>query len=723
MARSTKSTNDNTEQPQARKDERDARGQMLAPYAHASIPDLLSNTGASIRPHFADEIFGDSQAEAVFMNNDETQIFSGNSTIKQHSSPAPTFLTTCLVLLLLIAVTSGCYRAPKRTGADQVLDLNYEATLLKDNGLSALVWPEVDNYVWSKLSGPNNPGCAVGIARDDELIYLKGYGKAEIGGDNWTVGTVGAVGSISKTITAAAALRMHELDLINVNNNVSAYLASSNGAINTTRVGELLNHTSGVGGTKAGYPNWENGSPADDCLVIGPDEAISCANSSQFAASPMNAFSMYESSENVTNLPKNDPPENPHDGIYSNVGYSVAGAVIDHAAFWFTPSDGYESWIWDNVGIHNPNLLASENLLTLALTHSWRDNDIPNRAVGYTPNGGAFDVYEAFDPGSVKFEGWEGPAGGWAMTIGDLTRFTVELNTGKIVGGSMLNAMRHNWTDLDGSADNYGMGMFLNKDGNNAPYWHGGNIGGHSASWGWWDDYNNTGESLAVTVMCNIEKLSTPGWSIPIAQATRGTAPRIAQFTGLAPVQEREIVDTTFALDFSVAWQAKPASVILPPALSQTLLIETKSTLRGMEATLREGKVVESVAKPDPKRKEQSLGELDIGRNPSFESRTNSARLETKGGELVVEDLKIFGRFAQHGKAMSDMSVGWTLDSRQAKSLGVDWQDMCRAADASSKTEASPCQPCKDGVEACVSVRYDGVRADHVRTAEQHRSW
>ncbi len=66
MAKSTKSTNDNTEQNQAwnelliaRKDEQDAQGQILAPDADGNTADLRFNIGASIRPLFADEVLGD----------------------------------------------------------------------------------------------------------------------------------------------------------------------------------------------------------------------------------------------------------------------------------------------------------------------------------------------------------------------------------------------------------------------------------------------------------------------------------------------------------------------------------------------------------------------------------------------------------------------------------------------------------------------------------------
>src|SRR5690606_40540248 len=66
-------------------------------------------------------------------------------------------------------------------------------------------------------SFPTRRSSDLGIARGGSLTYLQGYGKAELGGEDWGVGTMGAVGSVSKTITAATVLRMHDLGMIDVN--------------------------------------------------------------------------------------------------------------------------------------------------------------------------------------------------------------------------------------------------------------------------------------------------------------------------------------------------------------------------------------------------------------------------------------------------------------------------------------------------------------------------
>ena len=128
-----------------------------------------------------------------------------------------------------------------------------------------------------------------------------------IGGDDWSVGTMGAVGSVSKTFTAAAMFRMHELGLLNVNHSVGTYLSTSNNPLSNTMLARLLAHSSGVGGATQGAafaPNWEAGSPGDNCQW-NPDPA--CGLVSALAARPEIAFGWYEANEAVANLADGDP--------------------------------------------------------------------------------------------------------------------------------------------------------------------------------------------------------------------------------------------------------------------------------------------------------------------------------------------------------------------------------------------------------------------------------
>jgi CubicO group peptidase (beta-lactamase class C family) len=627
----------------------------------------------------------------------------------RHSSDPHILRASMTSAAVAVLLSAGCYRAPTLTGDDQVYDPNIEATVLKDNDLAALSWPVVDGYMRSFLPDRNAPGCAVGIARGGEVIYLRGYGKAVIGGAEWGVGTMGAVGSVSKTFTAAAMLRMHELGLLSVNHSVGAYLPTSNGALSGTMLARLLAHSSGVGGATQGAAfshDWEVPSPADDCLWNSDSE---CDLVRWLAAEPEIAFDWYEASEAVANLADGNPGMGvPDQGVYSNVGYSVAGAVIDAVAG-DTPSGGYEAWLWDNVGQYTGSLLDADNLLTLALTHSWRDTDIPNRAVGYIQNGPGFDVVEAFDAGSVGgLEGWEGPSGGWVMTIGDLTRFAVALNTEQIVGPALLAAMRFDWSDLDGFGDDYGMGVFLTPQ-NTArpPVWHGGTIGGHNAMWGWWDSFGSSGQSIGIAMICNrnISPFTLAGDAVDLASLIQGSSPTPPAFAPRVRVDRRRLRGETFALDLSKAWQSEPRGVVTPLSMKHDLFLEARAVRRGLELTLSEGE--RGSGAPSIGRS-YALGTARAFHNPRFASRRTDVELTTRFGEITVHELEIEGALADGGKALAEVSLSGVLDLRQQRRAGPraiagTCGDLRRAG--------ASCRRCPDGVAACVAVRFEGIEA------------
>jgi CubicO group peptidase (beta-lactamase class C family) len=613
-----------------------------------------------------------------------------------------------------IAALSACYRAPELTGSNQVHDPNVEATMLKDSGLAAQSWAVVDDYMEDLVGDPNGPGCAIGIARGGELEYLQGYGKARIGGENWSVGTVGAVGSVSKTFTAAAALLMHERGDINVNERVRDYLSTSNAALGRVPVWRLLSNSSGVGGATQGdafSPDWTGGGEAADCVG---DESVSCQQLARELAEPAVAFEHYEADEAVEeDLDEGDPGNGvPDQGVYSNVGYSVAGAVVDVAAA-DTASEGYEAWIWDNIGQYTGNVLDSGNLLSLALTHSWRASDIPHRARGYQPDGGGgFDLYEAFDLDAIAgIEGWEGPSGGWAMTIGDLTRFAVALNRQEILGSGTLAAMRLRWTDLDSFGNDYGMGMFLGNSGE-PPYWHGGIIGGHTSVWTWWNSYQ--GRSLSINLICNRSDLGPfplLGDAIEIASRLGSSAPIPDHIGTLPRVGGGAVNGRRYAMDHRGAWQSQPAGAFLPlTALRHVLLLDVAASSSTIALTLGEG-VAGGSGVPAPGRPWQALGQASFSGDPRFATAPTRVRLMTVAGELVVDGFTVEGAFDRNGGALADVTLRGVVDARQAPALvGRSHEEVCRDIAAAGAS----CRACADGFPACIAVEYRGLKGSSV---------
>ncbi len=613
-----------------------------------------------------------------------------------------------VTLSLTLATAPGCYRAPTLDGADQVYNPNVEATAQKDNGLAARTWDPIDIYMLNTVvGGASRPGCALGISRGDELIYLKGYGKAELDGEDWGVATMGAVGSVSKTFTAAGLLLMHQLDMVDVNQPVDHYLATGNAALGNRMIARLLNHQSGVGGGSkdlAFGPNWEATSDAQACLEGAP---VDCDEIARDLAQPRLAFAQYEDDENVAALADADPntPGSLPQGVYSNVGYSVAAAIVDERAV-ANGYDGYEEWIWDRVGNAAASGLDADNLWSLALTHSWRAADIPHRAVGYRRVGNAFVEYEAFDPDTLEqVEGWEGPSGGWAMTIGDLTRFALLLNRERIVDDAMLAAMRHRWADLDQISDDAGMGMLLNT-GAGAPYWHGGIIGGHTAAWTWWDEYQ--GATLGISIMCNRQDL--PPFTLKehtriIAGLTNGTAPVLPPVTTPPSFQVGGAAGRAWVLDRARAWQATPRGAILPiTGLLHDLVV--KASVQGGQLRLQlvHATVTGNQAVPVTGRTPTALGTVTYT-NPRFTTAPATVNVASSVGDIQVRGLVVSGAIDRQGTALSGVTLRGSLDARQ---IGPRVGRSATALCSELATTGTTCAPCADGVATCLGFVYQG---------------
>lgn len=640
--------------------------------------------------------------------------------------------TSRLVFSLAFLILSGCDKAPTMNGSDQVFDPNIELTALKDNKFTSMSWPAVDDIMLGLVTDPNSgPGCAVGVVRDHEIIYLKGYGYARIpsgnnAGEKWDLATMGAVGSVSKSFTAVAALQMMDQGLLNFTSSVGSVLPSSPD-IGNVEMFDLLAHKSLVGGfTKddAFSPNWASSeinecvdndsdlNPTPECLVLAKD-----------LAHPAQAFTFYEALEGTSGGigGSGDLPL----GIYSNVGYSVLGAVIDQIALQETSSDGYEAFLWDNVGQWSDNLLEGGHLLSLALTHSWRANDIPHRAVGYLQSGP--EVLEAWED-TDGIEGWQGPSGGWALTIGDLARFMIALDKGSFFENNLfVTAMRTEATNLANFTDNYGLGLFVKNETVSPPeggiggggaqetasspdFWHGGTIGAHNAVWTWWDDYENTGKKIGVAMICNRSDVGAGMQKTNaalIAEIALVENPSLDKVIVLQSIKKSAVKDRVFILNPERSWQSKPRRAFIPfTVLKNTLLLRPSFNKGKLSFNLAEGrKTKEGIQVSN--RTTRMLKTRSFA-NPRFEAHATSVALETPMGDVVISDLKVEGAFSEEGKTMSEVAISGIIDTRQVADLiASSSKAICR--DISEVGDS--CQPCSDGSLACIAVRYQGLEA------------
>ncbi|UCG28179.1 MAG: beta-lactamase family protein [Bacteroidales bacterium] len=101
--------------------------------------------------------------------------------------------------------------------------------------------------IFSEWNKPNVPGCALGIIKDNKLIYTKGYGMAnlEYNIPN-TTNSVFRIGSSSKQFTAACIILLEEQGKLDLDDKLGDFFPEFPEYADQITVRHLLNHTSGI---------------------------------------------------------------------------------------------------------------------------------------------------------------------------------------------------------------------------------------------------------------------------------------------------------------------------------------------------------------------------------------------------------------------------------------------------------------------------------------------
>jgi CubicO group peptidase (beta-lactamase class C family) len=270
------------------------------------------------------------------------------------------------------------------------------------------------------------PGCALGIVKDDSVVFLKGYGYADDNGTKVTPQTSFLLASVSKSFTALGIMQLVEEGKIDLYAPVQRYLpwfrVADNNASSQITVRQLLNQTSGFS-TLDGRRKYTD----SDRKETGLEDYVRSLKETQLIATPGQKFE------------------------YSNINYGILGLIIQKIS-----EESYETYIQKR--IFEP----------LEMRHSFTSlSDAKDEASrGYYPFFGILTEYDK--PLSRAITPW----GGLYSGAEDMTHYLIaHLNQG--------NYLEHNIISPDGIAelfkpekDNYAMGwgVFPNYEPNNIKY-------------------------------------------------------------------------------------------------------------------------------------------------------------------------------------------------------------------------------------------------------------
>jgi CubicO group peptidase (beta-lactamase class C family) len=272
------------------------------------------------------------------------------------------------------------------------------------------------DQVFAAYDKPDTPGCALGIVRDGEFIYKKGYGAASLElGVPLTPQSVFYMGSVSKQFTAASVVLAAEQGYLSLDDDVRKYVPELPSYGEPITLREMLHHTSGfrdiLGLLLLAGRNFEDIHPTSELLdLLSRQKALNYMPGDEF--------------------------------LYSNTNYFLMSVVIRRATG--KPLSQF----------------AEENIfkpLGMTRTRFYDDRSVvvPGRVPAYTPRpAGGFRI-----DWSTNFD--KIGDGGLMSSVDDLLEWDRNFYANKLGKGTLLKEMQTQGMLNNGKQIEYALGLFI----------------------------------------------------------------------------------------------------------------------------------------------------------------------------------------------------------------------------------------------------------------------
>ena len=322
--------------------------------------------------------------------------------------------------------------------------------------------------VFADYSASDGPGCAFAVSRDGQQVMARAYGMADL---EWhipnTPETVFEPGSVSKQFTAAATILLALDGRIDLDDDIREYFPEMPDYGEAVTVRMLIHHTSGLrdwGSVAAiqGWPRWSRVHSHKHALDI---------------ASRQRALN-YEPGRYYS---------------YTNTGYNLQAMLIERVT-------GQTFDEFSQERIFRP----------LGMTKTQSRDDfteiVDERSIGYRR--GEDGEWHMLMP----FENVHGN-GGLLTTVGDLLRFTRNLDTGEVGGPEFVRLMHEEGTLDSGWKTGYAGGLRVGEYKGVREVSHGGSTAAYRAFLTRYPDHG-----VAVSLMCNVAEADSRGLVRQVAE-------------------------------------------------------------------------------------------------------------------------------------------------------------------------------------------------------------
>ncbi|MBN9296124.1 MAG: serine hydrolase [Filimonas sp.] len=323
-----------------------------------------------------------------------------------------------------------------------------------------------------------NPGCQFSISKNDEIIYSKVWGKADLENDvPLTTSSLIEAGSVSKQFTAAAILLLEQQGKLSLEDDIRKYLPEIKDYSTVIRIKHLIHHTSGLKdwGSVAGLTGWPRGTKAynnNDALEI------------------------ISHQKTLNNIPGEE-------FIYSNSNYNLLAIIVQRTS-----------------GISLAEFTTQYIFIPAGMTHTqWRDNYkrvVPNRSVAYEKKSTG---YETDMPNEDVYGN-----GGLLTTTEDLLKWNSFYFSGKFGNPSLVSKQIALDAFNNGVTNYYGAGLFIQTQNGHKVIRHSGATGSYRCYLAYYPE-----QKLSIAWLSNTSQYDTARYNV-VSAVENLLAPRTPGF-------------------------------------------------------------------------------------------------------------------------------------------------------------------------------------------------
>lgn len=360
------------------------------------------------------------------------------------------------------------------------------------------VTADIDKFMNEKYP-VNQPGAAILVAKNDKVIFRKGYGLASLNPDKpVTPDMVFRIGSITKQFTSTAILKLAEQGKVDLKADITRYLTDFSSPGKTVTVEQLLNHTSGI----KSYTSLPEAMSKKE-LYISPADMVKIIQAQPSDFAPNDQW------------------------LYNNSGYFLLGMIIEKAS-----GMTYGEYVQKN--LFKPTGMKS----------SFTDDaNLPaNTAKGYQKSGSTEFVVSDYVHPSVPYS-----AGAIFSTVDDLWKWNQAIFNYKLVKKESLEKAWKPTTLNNGKQVGYGYAWQFGRLGDAKVIGHGGAIDGYLTMEIYVPD-----QKIYVCILSNSMTVNPEEYAYQVAEIVAGisnakqpealilTEAALDEYTGVYQISEKE---------------------------------------------------------------------------------------------------------------------------------------------------------------------------------------